>query len=215
MNTVNDGVSPWYVLQTLPRCEKKVVSLLRQKGYECFSPTYQEKRRWSDRVVTKELPLFSSYVFCRFNSSVLGRALVTPGVKRIVAFGGKPAEVPEEEIEALQLLVASDLLRKPWAYLPHGTMVKVETGPLTGVMGIICSGGNKRCLVISVTLLLRSVAVQLDDNTVVSVIEKPKKKAAAYNNSDIVLKLMNRARMQREGVPLTGPYELLREKERR
>ena len=195
MNTLTDTVSPWYVLQTLPRCEKKVLSLLRQKGYECFSPTYQEKRRWSDRVVIKELPLFSSYVFCRFNSSVLGRALVTPGVMRIVAFGGRPAEVPEEEIEALQLLADSDLLRQPWAYLPHGTIVQVETGPLTGVTGIICSGDNKRCLVISVTLLLRSVAIQLDDSTVVSVIERPKKKkAAAYNNSDIVLKLMNRNR---------------------
>jgi|ERR1044072_2175588 transcription antitermination factor NusG len=202
MNTVIDDSSGWFVLQTLPRSEKKAAYLLGQKGYECFLPTYRQKRHWSDRVVIVDLPLFSSYLFCRFNSLVLGRALDTPGVSRIVAFGGRPAEVPEDEIESLKLLTKSDLLRTPWSFLPDGTVVRVESGPLTGATGIICVSDRKHCLVISVTMLLRSVAVQLDDNTVVSVIKNPnsgpqkhrKNKAESYSNS-VVVQLLNSARV--------------------
>jgi len=187
------AVIPWFALQTKPRNERQVERLLAHKGYECFSPTYRQKRRWSDRVVEVELPLFPTYVFCRFNSSATGRAISTPGVTRIVGFGRQPAEVEAEEIEALQLLAQSCSLREPWAYIPDGTLVQVETGPLTGAHGIICSGKDKRRLVISVTLLRRSVAVQLDENTVVSVIERLERdKAVPGNESDLALRLIKR-----------------------
>jgi len=101
---------------------------------------------------------------------VLGKAVSTSGVIKIVGFNGKPAEVALEEIEALQLLGQSNLLREPWNYLPNGTPVFVETGPLAGVQGIICADENKRQLIISVTLLQRSVAIQLNADTVISVI---------------------------------------------
>jgi transcription antitermination factor NusG len=165
-----NAVGPWLALQTRPRSEKKVDHLLREKGYECFTPTYCQKRKWSDRVVEVDLPLFPMYVFCRLGSSVVGKAISTPGVLRIVGFGGKPAEVAVEEIEALRLLTESNLLREPWKYLPDGTRVLVETGPLTGVQGVICQGETNRQLIISVTLLQRSVAVRLDENTAVSII---------------------------------------------
>jgi transcription antitermination factor NusG len=161
---------PWFAIQTKPRSEKKVDYLLRQKGYECFAPTYYQNRKWSDRTVKVHFPLFPMYVFCRLSSSVLGKVISTPGVLRIVGFSGKPAEVAIEEIEALQLLAQSNLLREPWKYLPDGTRVLVESGPLSGIHGITCQGENSRRLIISVTLLQRSVAVQLDENTVVSVI---------------------------------------------
>jgi transcriptional antiterminator RfaH len=192
-----DTVIPWFALQTRPRSERQVERLLIHKGYECFLPTYRQKRRWSDRVVELELPLFPMYVFCRFNPLAFGRAVLTPGVTRIVGFGGQPAEVKLEEVEALQLLVQSSLLREPWAYIPTGSLVKVETGPLAGTHGIFCSGEDSRRLVISVTLLQRSVAVQLDDNTVVSVVKGPKKdkdKVVLRNESDIALKLMRATR---------------------
>jgi transcription antitermination factor NusG len=170
---MNTG-APWFALQTKPRSEKQVERLLTHKGYECCLPTYRQKRRWSDRVVEAELPLFPMYIFCRFNSSAIGKAILTPGVTRIVGFGGQPAEVEVEEIEALQLLAQSDLLREPWAYVPDGTLVQVETGPLAGARGIFCSGEDRQRLVISVTLLQRSVAVQLDESTVISLVEYPK-----------------------------------------
>lgn len=194
MNTT----TPWFVLQTKPRNEIQVERILTHKGYECFLPTYRQKRQWSDRVVEVELPLFPMYVFCRFNLTALGKAVLTPGVNRVVGFGGRPVEVEVNEIEALQLLAQSNFLSEPWAYIPKGTLVQVKTGPLAGAHGIICSGEDKRGLFISVTLLQRSVVVQLDENTVVSVIEGPKKaiegpkkaKAVLSNGSDLALKLI-------------------------
>jgi transcriptional antiterminator RfaH len=192
---------PWFALQTKPRNEKQVERILTHKGYECCLPIYRQKRRWSDRVIEVELPLFPMYIFCRFNSSAIGKAISTPGVTRIIGFGGQPAEVADEEIEALQLLGQSGLLREPWAYIPNGTLVQVDTGPLTGSQGIICCSGDKRRLVISVTLLHRSVAIQLDENTILTVIEGPKKekvvkkeKTLQSNESDLALKLMRRAK---------------------
>jgi transcription antitermination factor NusG len=196
MNTTD----PWFALQTKPKNEKQVERLLTKKGYECCLPIYRQKRRWSDRVIELELPLFPMYIFCRFNSSAIGKAISTPGVTRIVGFGGQPAEVEVEEVEALQLLGRSRLLREPWSYIPDGTLVKVETGPLIGAQGVICCSGDKQRLVISVTLLQRSVAIQLDENTIVTVIDGPKKdkvvkkeKTLLNNESDLALKLMRRA----------------------
>jgi len=193
MNTV----TPWFALQTKPRNEKQVERLLTHKGYECCLPTYQQKRRWSDRIIDVELPLFPMYIFCRFNPSAIGKAIATPGVTRIVGFGGRHAEVEVEEIEALQLLCQSSLLRQPWAYVPNGTLVQVETGPLTGAQGILYSDEKKRRLVISVTLLQRSVAVQLDENTVISLVEGPreieKDKGTLDDKSDLALRLIKRA----------------------
>jgi transcription antitermination factor NusG len=188
--------TPWFALQTKPKNERQVERLLTHKGYECCLPVYRQKRRWSDRVVEVELPLFPTYIFCRFSSSANGRAVSTPGVIRIIGFGGQPAEVRAEEIEAFQLLGQSGLLREPWSYIPDGTLVKVETGPLTGATGIFCRSEDKRRLVISVTLLQRSVAVQIDENTVLSVMERPKvDKNVSGSESDLALKLMRRARI--------------------
>jgi transcription antitermination factor NusG len=91
---------PWFALQTMPKNERKVERLLKQKGYDCFTPIYRSKRKWSDRVVEIDSPLFPGYVFCRFNSSALGKAISTQGVTRVVGFGGAPAEVAREEVEA-------------------------------------------------------------------------------------------------------------------
>jgi len=189
MNPVN----PWFALQTKPRCEKKIDYLLRQKGYECFAPTYRQKRRWSDRTVEIDFPLFPMYVFCRLNSAALGKVITTSGVLRIVGFGGKPAEVDVEEIEALQRLSRSDLLREPWQYLPNGTLVLIETGPLAGVQGIICSGENTRRLIMSITILQRSVAIQLDEDTLVSVVaDFTENRAGLSAESNIAVKLLRR-----------------------
>ena len=164
---------PWFALQTKPKHERNIERLLDRKGYECFTPTYRLKRKWSDRVVEIDFPLFPMYVFCRLNASVLGQVLSIRGVVRVVGFGGRPVEVDVEEIESLQLLARSSLLREPWKYLPDGVVVLVETGPLAGTQGIICADENRRQLIISVTLLQRSVAIHLDKDTVVSVVTDP------------------------------------------
>jgi transcription termination/antitermination protein NusG len=184
----------WFALQTKPRNEKKTESLLRQKGYECFMPTYKLKRKWSDRTVAIDSPLFPGYVFCRFSSSALGKAISTQGVIRIVGFGGKPAEVAAEEIEALQLLAGSDVLREPWKYLPDGIVVLVETGPLAGIQGVIRADENRRQLIISVTLLQRSVAIQLDKDTAVAVVADPAKGGVRFRGeSYLAVNLLRKA----------------------
>jgi transcriptional antiterminator RfaH len=191
-------VQAWFALQTMPRSEKKIDYLLRQKGYECFTPIYRQKRKWSDRTVEIDLPLFPTYVFCYLDPSTIGKVIAIQGVTRIIGFGGKPAEIDAEEIDALKLLGQSNLLREPWAHIPDGTLVQVETGPLAGAQGILCSDTSKRCLVISVTLLQRSVAVHLDENTVISLVEYPKEvkkgKGILSDKSDLVLSLMKKAR---------------------
>jgi transcription antitermination factor NusG len=184
----------WFALQTKSKSERKVEHLLKQKGYECFTPTYRRKRKWSDRIVEIEFPLFPGYVFCRFNTPVLGKAVSTQGVVRIVGFGGSPAEVAIEEVEALQLLAESDFLREPWKYLPDGTQVVVEAGPLAGVRGVIRAVENKRQLVISVTLLQRSVAIQLDEGTVISVPDDQwNSKATFSSESSLAVRLLRRS----------------------
>jgi len=157
-----------------------------QKGYDCFAPTYRSKRKWSDRTVELDLPLFPGYVFCRFNRLVLGKAISTQGVTRVVGFGGTPAEVDREEVKALQHLSQSNFLREPWKYLPDGTLVLIETGPLTGIRGIISVDDNQRRLVISVTLLQRSVAIPLAEDTVISVIEDLKEGRIRFNSESIL-----------------------------
>lgn len=185
---------PWFALQTKPKNEKKVDLLLRQKGYQCLTPTYRLKRKWSDRTVEVELPLFPGYVFCHLSSSVLAKAVSTQGVIRVVGFGGALAEVDGAEIEALRLLARSNLLREPWKYLPQGTAVLVETGPLAGVEGIINVDGNTRQLVISVTLLQRSAAVRLDEDTVISVIaDQSESRTRLAGDSHLAATLLRKA----------------------
>jgi transcription antitermination factor NusG len=188
-----NSTESWFALQTKPRNEKKVDYLLKQKGYQSLTPIYRQKRKWSDRTVEIELPLFPMYVFCRFNPATLGKIVSIRGVLRVVEFGGKLAEVAVEEVEALQILAESNFLREPWRYLPEGTLVRVETGPLAGIQGIICTSENKRQLIISITLLQRSVAVQLDDSTVVSVVsERAKERTELSAELDLAVRLLSK-----------------------
>src|SRR5215510_4759077 len=143
---------PWFALQTKPRNEKQVERLLTNKGYECCLPIYRQKRRWSDRVIEIDLPLFPMYIFCRFSPSAVGKAISTPGVTRIVGFGGQYAEVELEEIKALQLLGQSDLLREPWAYIPDGSLVQVGTDPLTGAQVFVFTREDNLRIVTSVSI---------------------------------------------------------------
>lgn len=194
-------VQPWFALQTKSKNEKKTARLLGERGYECFTPTCRLKRKWSDRTVEIDFPLFPGYIFCRFSPSVLGKAISTQGVIRIVGFGGKPAEVAVEEIEALQLLTQSNLLREPWQYLPHGTLVLVETGPMAGAQGFInadgtgaqrfmnADGGRKQ-LIISVTLLQRSVAVHLNEDTLISVITDLRESRAKFTSESYLAAML-------------------------
>ena len=159
----------WFALNTKARYEDLVAKQVRGKGYEVFLPVYNTRRRWSDRVKELEVPLFPGYLFCRFDPLNRLPILTTPGVIQIVGFGKTPIPVDESEILALQAAVRTSTAREPWPFLQVGDKVRVECGPLSGVEGILLNIKGGRRLVLSVTLLQRSVALEIDASWVVSI----------------------------------------------
>ena len=160
---------PWFALQTRSRYEHFVAAMLRGKGYELFLPVYTCQRRWSDRIKELELPLFPGYLFCRFNPLDRFPILVTPGVIQVVGIGKSPVPVDDAEIAAIQTAVQSGLPRQPWPFLQIGKRVRVECGPLCGLEGILVDFKGRHRLVLSMTLLQRSVAVEVDGAWVISI----------------------------------------------
>ena len=158
---------PWYALQVRPRFEKVIASTLLNKGYEGFLPLYRHRSRWSDRMKEVELPLFSGYLFCRFDINKRLPILITPGVMHVVGIGKTPQPVEEDEIAALQSLVFSGLQAEPRSYLNIGERVRIEIGPLSGVEGVLVALKGSTRLVLSVSLLQRSVSVEIDESWVV------------------------------------------------
>ncbi len=157
----NSDVNPqWYALYVRARQEKHVASALRGRGYEECLPLY--RHRTPSR--TTELPLFPGYVFCRFDVHQRLPVISLPGVVSIVSFGSTPAAVQEEEVRALQQIASADLPRRPWPYGGAGTRVVVRSGPLRGVEGTVVRVNDRGTLVISVELLRRSVAVDVDES---------------------------------------------------
>jgi len=153
----------WFALAVVPRKEKATARALRTMGYEEFLPLYRERRRWSDRMQTVEMPLFPGYVFCRLDARDRLPVLKMSTVHSFVGLGKSPVPVPESEIEALRLACSSGLNPLPCAYLTIGAKVTIKEGPLAGVEGILTENRTTR-LVLSVTLLQRSVEVEIDRN---------------------------------------------------
>jgi transcription antitermination factor NusG len=152
----------WYALRVRSRHERTVASHLQGRGYESFLPMYKSRHRWSDRFKEIELPLFAGYVFCRFDPLNRLPILSVPGLVHIVGIARTPVAIEETEIAAIQSAVKSGLPRQPWPFLEIGHRVRIENGPLCGIEGILLGSRGHQRLVLSVTLLQRSVAVQVD-----------------------------------------------------
>jgi transcription antitermination factor NusG len=153
---------PWFALQVRTRHERWVASHLEGSGFELFLPLYKCRKRWSDRVKESELPLFPGYLFCRMDPQDRLPILKTPGVIQIVGFNRRPEPVDEVEISSLQRLVSSGIPNQPWPYIQVGEQVRVESGPLRGLEGRVVEFKGNHRLVLSITLLQRSVAVEMD-----------------------------------------------------
>jgi transcription antitermination factor NusG len=160
------AMHPWFAIQTRPRHERAVERQLAYKGYEVFLPTYRVRRRWSDRTKEIECPLFDGYVFCRLDLGRLQRIVTTPGVISIVGTAREPVAVEEDEIMAVQRLLLVTRSVEPWPFLHVGQRVRIQSGALCGVEGILQAIRNTRRVVVSISLLQRSVAVELDDHVV-------------------------------------------------
>ena len=153
---------PWYALRVKSRYENTVATHLQGRGYESFLPVYKCQRRWSDRFKEIELPLFPGYVFCQFSPLNRLPILSIPGVVHVVGVGRTPIPIDESEIAAIQAAIKSGLPSQPWPFLQVGNRVRIEYGPLCGLEGILSGFRGHQRLVLSVTLLQRSIAVQVD-----------------------------------------------------
>jgi len=156
----------WFAVQVTPRHEKKVDAILQQQNYGHFLPICRTRRKWSDRVKVIDQPLFPGYVFVRTQSYSVGKIYRTPGIIRIVSFGGRPCSVPDIQIEALQRIIDSKRDISSIPYLAVGQKVQIVTGPLSGLIGIISHYRNCGRLVVSVDLIMRSIVVEIDGEEV-------------------------------------------------
>jgi transcriptional antiterminator NusG len=152
----------WFAIQVRSRQEARVAQQLGDRGLPCFLPARKVRRLWSDRIREKNEPIFPGYLFCRFDFSNRHSILTTPRVIQIVEYDRRPVPVDEIEIRALQTLMASGFGNQTCSYLEIGDRVRIESGPLRGLEGIMTDARNGLRLVISVSLLRRSVAVEID-----------------------------------------------------
>lgn len=157
---------PWYAVQTRARHEKAVSNYLRLQGVEEFLPLYKSRREWSDRIQVVELPLFGGYIFCRLGASALASVRGTPGVLHVLGYGTTPAEVPEGEIAAIRRLLGSGAQALPCPYLKEGMTVRIRSGALKGLEGRLERIKNRCRLVLSVHLLQRSVALEVEPESI-------------------------------------------------
>jgi transcription antitermination factor NusG len=150
---------PWYALKVRIRSELLASTALRARGYDPLLPTYNEKRIYSDRYKTLEAPVFPGYIFCRFNSDHKSPILSCPAVHGLVSFGGQPAVISDEDMEAVRKTIAAG--GQPSQYIPVGQRVRITSGVLAGLEGVLLSAGKRNRLVVSIHLLQRSVAVEI------------------------------------------------------
>ncbi len=153
----------WYGLRTKSKFEKVTAASLAHKGYVSYLPCFRRRHRWTDRVTEIESPLFPGYVFCRFDVTKRLPILTTPGVVSVVGIGKQPQAIPDEEIAAIETILKSDVFAEPWPYLREGERIRIEKGPLNGLEGIVVKKTRDEWrIVVSVTLLQRSVAAEID-----------------------------------------------------
>lgn len=152
----------WYAAYTCAKHEKRVAEQFTQRALESFLPQYESVRRWKDRRVKLQLPLFPGYVFVRLALCNRLRALQTPSVVRLVGFNGRPAALPDKEMEALRACVAAGRAAEPHGYLKVGRRVRIKTGPLAELEGVLIRKKGSFRVVLSLDLIARSAAVEVD-----------------------------------------------------
>jgi|HubBroStandDraft_6_1064221.scaffolds.fasta_scaffold208132_2 transcription antitermination factor NusG len=156
----------WHAVYTRHQHEKTVAENLSARGLEIFLPLYEAVRQWNDRQKRLMLPLFPCYVFFRGSQAHRMKVLSAPGVYSIVGFAGSPAVIEKSQIDAIRLAVENHLPVEPHPFLRHGDHVRVRSGPLAGIEGILIRKRGLTRLVLSAELLQKSVSVEVDASCV-------------------------------------------------
>lgn len=177
----------WYAVYTRHQHEKSAARLLAGKGFDTLLPLYQARHRWKDRTQTVHLPLFPCYLFISASMERRVEILRTPGVCWLVGNGGFATPIPERQVESIRTLIASSLRFEPHPFLASGDCVRVRSGPLAGVEGILVRVKNGHRLVLSVQLLKQSAAVEVDGSLVerISPLSKAATAFSYYNERTV------------------------------
>jgi transcription antitermination factor NusG len=152
----------WYAAYTRANHEKRVAAELGTRNVEHFLPLYGSVRRWKDRRVKLEFPLFPGYVFVRLALCDGLRVVQIPSVVRLVGFGGQPTALPDDEMQRLRTGLLGVSQAEPCAYLQTGCLVRLKSGPLQGLEGILKKKKTGYRFVVSLKLIQRSIAVEVD-----------------------------------------------------
>lgn len=152
----------WYALRVRTKCEKIVVGALHQREIVNFLPLYKIKTQWSDRVKTSFVPLFPGYVFAKLNELELHSVVRVIDCMYVVGRGNVPEALEESEIDAVKRLIAEGAGVGPWPFCTAGQTVEVTHGPLAGLRGVLLRSAGKDRLIISLPILQRSVATEIE-----------------------------------------------------
>jgi transcription antitermination factor NusG len=156
------GMPQWYAVYTWANHEKRVAGQLTERAVEHFLPLYESVRRWKDRRVRLQLPLFPGYVFVFLALRHRLQVLELPSVVHLVGFNGHPTALPESQIEDLRNGLAQPLRALPHPYVRIGRRVRIKGGPLQGMEGTLAGRKNNFRVVVSIELIRRSIAVDVD-----------------------------------------------------
>jgi transcription termination/antitermination protein NusG len=151
----------WYAVWTRARHEKRVAEQLARRRLEHYLPLYETVRRWKDRRVRLQLPLFPGYLFVRALREHRRNVLEIPSVVCLVSFNGMPEPMPEGEVERLRERLATGARVEPHRYLTAGRRVRISNGPFEGIEGILLRKRNSLRVIVSIELIRRSLAVEV------------------------------------------------------
>lgn len=159
-----EATENWYAVQTYARHEKAVAQRLQERGVTTFLPLVTEVHRWSDRKKVVQLPLFSCYVFAKAAASTAARLQIlrADGVLSVVGSRGEGTPIPDHEIESIRILLQERLHWTNHPFLKVGQRVRVRSGALSGMEGVLLAHAGDRTLVISVNAIQRSLAVKVE-----------------------------------------------------
>jgi transcription antitermination factor NusG len=158
----------WYAVYTWPRHEKKVAQHFEDRGISYFLPLRTSVHKWNKKNATVSLPLFPGYVFVETSRRNRHRPLTVPGVVHFVGSPNVPAEIPAEEMEFLRNAVRMKRVIEPHPYLAPGNRVRIASGPMSGLTGVIQRTATGCRIVISVDMIMRSVAVEVDADSLMA-----------------------------------------------
>jgi len=166
MKTLQETKHPWFAIRVKSNHEKSVCTHLAMRGFEVFLPVCRTRNRWADRYKLVEIPLFTGYVFVRVDQARPHAVLSTPGVMQIVGAGRNPEPVLEREIEAIRRAVDANCQLRECDFFIRGQRATVMSGALSGLEGTIVDLKQESRLILSISLLQRSVALEIDGSIV-------------------------------------------------